>query len=213
MTRKTRAHSAEDKHQKYLMILDTTQRLFAKERVLQTTARIADEAGIAKGTVYLYFKTKEEIYMCLLVEQFGRWHRKLRDYLLDHHPSIDAFIAYICQSLSDFTVFLDLISRSAMILEENLSLKVLRESRLAMRQESLRSAQLVSRHFQNDQLNEKECLKRLRRFYTYSIAYWKECFPSHLVVKALPEDFSSSKSQMERYFNEIHFMARLIWNV
>ncbi|MGI8745296.1 MAG: TetR/AcrR family transcriptional regulator [Bryobacteraceae bacterium] len=37
---------------------------------------IADEAGIAKGTVYLYFRSKEEIYLAALVEDLQRFHEQ-----------------------------------------------------------------------------------------------------------------------------------------
>src|SRR5258705_1122081 len=43
-------------------ILDAAQRLFARYGYRKTTVdELAREAGIAKGTVYLYFKSKEEI--------------------------------------------------------------------------------------------------------------------------------------------------------
>ncbi len=38
-----------------------------------TVAQIADEAGLAKGTVYLYFKTKEEAFLAVTQEQLERW--------------------------------------------------------------------------------------------------------------------------------------------
>ena len=37
---------------------------------------IADEAGIAKGTVYLYFPSKKDIYLAALVEEFQRFHEQ-----------------------------------------------------------------------------------------------------------------------------------------
>ncbi len=37
---------------------------------------IADEAGIAKGTVYLYFPSKEEIYLAALVEDLQSFHEQ-----------------------------------------------------------------------------------------------------------------------------------------
>lgn len=52
------------------MILEATLRLFKRDRELHTAATISKEAKIAKGTLYLYFKTKEEIYGAL-GEQFS----------------------------------------------------------------------------------------------------------------------------------------------
>ncbi len=214
MVKKTRALSEGDKNHKYLMILDTTQRLFAQERVLHTMAKIADEAQVAKGTLYLYFETKEEIYMRLLVMQFRRWHQQLRDHILDQRPTLDDFVTYLCQSLAEVTVFLDLIATAAILLEDNLPIDVLRQSRLSMRQESLRSAQVISHNFHATEslgYTERECLLRLRRFYTYGIGYWKECFPSPMVIKALPDEFSDEKTQLEQFFQETLYMTRLIW--
>jgi AcrR family transcriptional regulator len=37
---------------------------------------IAEEAGIAKGTVYLYFRSKEEIYLAALLEDLQRFHQQ-----------------------------------------------------------------------------------------------------------------------------------------
>lgn len=37
---------------------------------------IAEEAGIAKGTVYLYFRSKEEIFLAALLEDLERFHEQ-----------------------------------------------------------------------------------------------------------------------------------------
>lgn len=36
-------------------------------------ARVARRAGMAKGTVFLYFKTKEALFLAITVEQFQSW--------------------------------------------------------------------------------------------------------------------------------------------
>jgi AcrR family transcriptional regulator len=94
------------------MILEATLRLFKRDRELHTAATISKEAKIAKGTLYLYFKTKEEIYMELLVSNFRRWHEILRNYLLDSKPTAEELIEYMCRSLADFTAFVDLFGPS-----------------------------------------------------------------------------------------------------
>ncbi len=43
-----------------------------------TMAQVAQAAGLAKGTLYLYFGTKEEIYLELLVGEFGEWMEGIR---------------------------------------------------------------------------------------------------------------------------------------
>lgn len=58
----------KDKNDKYERILKAAAKLFARQGFRQSTvAQVAREAGVADGTIYLYFKSKEE----LLVHHFN----------------------------------------------------------------------------------------------------------------------------------------------
>ena len=63
------AHTLEDKAARRAAILQAANVLFAAgERRLPKAAKIASATGLAKGTVYLYFRTKEETFAALLLE-------------------------------------------------------------------------------------------------------------------------------------------------
>jgi TetR/AcrR family fatty acid metabolism transcriptional regulator len=52
----------KDKNDKYHRILEAAVKVFAKQGFHQcTVAQIAKEAGVADGTIYLYFKNKDDI--------------------------------------------------------------------------------------------------------------------------------------------------------
>lgn len=68
-----RARDGGEKEARRQDILDAADLLFAERHDLANVADIAAAAGLAKGTVYLYFQSKEEIYLALHlrhVEQF-----------------------------------------------------------------------------------------------------------------------------------------------
>ena len=62
---RARALDGDDKEARRQTILDAAERLFGERHALANVADVAEAAGLAKGTVYLYFQTKEEIYLAL----------------------------------------------------------------------------------------------------------------------------------------------------
>src|SRR4030095_11133225 len=60
-------------------IIDAAIRVFARNGYYNS--RVADsarEAGIASGTIYLYFKTKDEILVTLFREKMAEWVAHVR---------------------------------------------------------------------------------------------------------------------------------------
>ena len=54
--------SKKNKNNKYHLILEAAVKVFARQGFYQSTvAQIAREAGVADGTIYLYFKNKDDI--------------------------------------------------------------------------------------------------------------------------------------------------------
>ena len=67
-----RAYGTEDKAARRRAILAAAAGLFvAGSGELPPVAQVAEAAGLAKGTVYLYFRTKEEVFSALLQEGWG----------------------------------------------------------------------------------------------------------------------------------------------
>lgn len=60
-------------------IIDAAVRVFARNGYYNSrVSDIAREAGIASGTIYLYFKTKDEILVTLFREKMAGWVARVR---------------------------------------------------------------------------------------------------------------------------------------
>jgi len=88
MAIRQRAIQAVDKQERHQAILDAAERLLlrAPDRI-PNVAEVADEAGLAKGTVYLYFPSKEELLLALHERNIDGFFSML-DALLVRHPRV-----------------------------------------------------------------------------------------------------------------------------
>jgi len=72
------------KSDKHIRILDAAVRVFAKKGFFQSRiSDIADEAGVADGTVYLYFKNKDDLLISIfevkMREVVERFHKEISE--------------------------------------------------------------------------------------------------------------------------------------
>ena len=73
-----RARKAEDKAERRRVILETARDLFAESRFEAIKmSDIAERSDLAKGTVFLYFPTKEALFLDLVEEDMGEWIAEL----------------------------------------------------------------------------------------------------------------------------------------
>lgn len=122
-TRKRRAISDSQKGQRRRAILDAALALFDDNHFEQLSmAQVATRAGLAKGTLYLYFPTREALFLALLTEQFEAFFRDL-DAVLGKAMSQTAFVDYLAQDLQARPRLLRLIAIMHTVLERNIDLE------------------------------------------------------------------------------------------
>lgn len=118
MVSKQRARSADDKHARRQQLLDAARSLHTERGLKWTMLEVAAQARLAKGTTYLYFQTKEELLLALLVEELGHWFAGLEGQLGAPDPA-----AAIAHDLDRRPTLVALLSVQASILEHNISLE------------------------------------------------------------------------------------------
>lgn len=95
---------AEERKQ---MILDCAKRLFSKSGYFNTQiSDIVKAANIARGTVYQYFKSKDDIFITIIENGYKEWQRTLADETKGIDPtemSVHDYVKFrIVNSLSHF---------------------------------------------------------------------------------------------------------------
>jgi AcrR family transcriptional regulator len=122
MVIRQRAIQAIDKEERHRAILDAAERLLLRspDRVA-SVAEVADEAGLGKGTVYLYFASKEELLLAMHERNLDRFFAAL-DALLerDDPVTIDDLVAVIGEYIVRPPLFLPLAARCFAVMAQSI---------------------------------------------------------------------------------------------
>src|SRR5262249_10161738 len=60
-----------------------------------TVAEIAREAGVADGTIYLYFKSKDDLLICLFEEKMARLNERMAEEVARHQDAPARLAAFL----------------------------------------------------------------------------------------------------------------------
>ena len=107
-----------DKEEKENRLLNTAFKLFTEKGIKETSIQeIVDNASVAKGTFYLYFKDKYEIRDILIVKKsqklFSDALKSLRkNYISDFSDSLIYIINYVIDELTKNPLLLKFISKN-----------------------------------------------------------------------------------------------------
>jgi AcrR family transcriptional regulator len=125
-----RAINDEQRAERRQTLLDIAWALFKESDFDQINVLdITNQAGLAKGTFYLYFKSKEELYLAVTRKQFLIWIDHLQKELSALESPVEATRAakMICQSLQEQPGLVRLLGILHVILERNLDAATARE--------------------------------------------------------------------------------------
>jgi AcrR family transcriptional regulator len=168
-----RAIQAEDKQERHDAILDAAERLLARspERVANV-AEVADEAGLAKGTVYLYFPSKEALLLAVhdrAIEAF--FHAVIALVEGNEQVGIEDMLALTRRHLVLPPLVLPLAARCFGLMAHSLPVEaaIAFKQRMAARLE--RAGAGLERHF--PQLAAGDGVALLRRSYALIIGLWQ----------------------------------------
>jgi len=110
-----------------------------------TMDQIAGDADIAKGTLYLYFRSKEQLFLALYEDELGRWFDTL-DIALEQNrrgASFDGVLQLMSASLKGRPAFLRLTAILHTVLERNIDHATAQNFQVNFKQRVLHSGALL----------------------------------------------------------------------
>jgi TetR/AcrR family transcriptional regulator len=117
-----RARSAEQKALRRRAVIEAAETYFLEVGYEAfSMAQLAKKTGVAKGTLYLYFKTREELFLTLYEQSLIRWSKVFMGYLSGSMTSKAYAQTLFTTALADGT-FLPLFIRLAHIIEHNVAI-------------------------------------------------------------------------------------------
>lgn len=122
MTLKLRARRPEDKQERRDAILKAARQLFTRSSHLETTvAEVAQRAGVAKGTVFLYFSTREALELAVLREEMADFFQEIDRELDESGRWTNARVtAIVTKAVAERRLLVRLLCRLETTLEHNI---------------------------------------------------------------------------------------------
>lgn len=173
MAIRQRAIQAEDKEERHQALLDAAERLLLRSPDrMPSVAEVADEAGLAKGTVYLYFPSKEELLLALHERNVQGFFRALIA-MLDGEARVDVarVLALTHEHIVTPPLFLPLAARVFGLMSQSIPAEaaIAFKQRMAGRLE--RAGAGLERHFRS--LAPGAGLVLLRHSYALILGLWQ----------------------------------------
>lgn len=183
LTQRLRAIDDNEKAARRQSILNAANTLFLEDTSgLPSVINIARRAGLAKGTVYLYFKTKEEIFLALLTKDYEKLMIEIAS-LLNSPSSPDAFIENIQSTLINFLdtnrQFMPLASMANSVLEQNVDIEIVGQFKLML----IDKIDLIDERFQRafPQFSKGQCGSLLLHSNALILGLWQmQIWPERL---------------------------------
>ena len=198
---KHNAITEQDKLARRAAFIATARCLFLAQQRLPNVADIAAEAGLAKGTVYRYFRSKDEIFIALLQDDFAELFSALAAAIPQlpkaNAEAATAFARVFSQQLQQRPTLLPLAAMVNAVLEHNLPLAVLKQFKQMLSDGLQQLGQLIASHIGS--INESAAAQLLLHSYGLTLGLWQALqYPPS--VQALLQS-SPELSNLQRDFN------------
>lgn len=173
-----RATQSEQKIERYHAILDAAERLWlAHPERMASVAEVAQHAGVGKGTVYLYFPSKEELLLALHSRHVENFFQAMMVMMSETKSlSVEQILGVVKTHMIAPPAFLPLASRCFALMEKCIPPQTAAEFHHGIAQWLQRAGGELSRHF--TQLTPEQAVSLLMQSYGLIVGLWQLLNPA-----------------------------------
>ena len=208
MAVKQRAMAAQDKEERRNAILDAVEELFlAHPDRMASVAEVAESAGLAKGTVYLYFPSKEEMLLALHERHVAHFFRALMAKLAERGPlDFDDIFPITLTHLIRVRAYLPLTSRCFAMMDRDIPTSSALAFKARIAQTLSAAGVELERHFA---LPAGKGIALLLHSYGLIVGLWQLLHPNERFGRAM--DRPEVRVLKRDYEKEIEEALRGLW--
>ncbi|MBI4854677.1 MAG: TetR family transcriptional regulator [Acidobacteria bacterium] len=191
---KKRAISDDLKDIRRESILNAVDFLLTKHSMQEISMEnVAETIKLAKGTLYLYFKTKEELFLSLLERAYLSWFEEIEIWVsAQEKVDIANFAEFIAESFSKKSTLLLLAPYSESILEKNILLERIIEYKRTMNLRLIALSLKISEKMPS--VDVEKITLSFMFVHAAIVGLYFKAFPSKIMLEALKQpDLSKLK--------------------
>lgn len=208
---KKRAVSDEQKSHRYDHILDCAFRLFLKTSYDQVSMdKVAAKAKVAKGTLYLYFQSKEELFLALKEREYLAWfddaNRALRqppgEGPMEIADQVRRCVDILVDSFKEREPMIRLVTTLHHILERNIDFETVVAFNRTIGQRLLQTGEILERAFPF--FKKGEGIRFLMQLKALVIGFHHVIEPAEIIEKLVRENDPTLKVYNMSFFEELN---------
>ncbi|GCE11148.1 TetR/AcrR family transcriptional regulator [Tengunoibacter tsumagoiensis] len=189
MEKGRRAIDDEQKEVRRQTILDTAWQLYQQHSYeTLTIADVAQATGLAKGTIFLYFKTKEALFLVVVEQQLESWFFEVNGVLesLAGRATIPQIAALFNDSLGKRPALTRLLAILHTLLEQNIDESAARQFKRMLKEHFLQTGNWLEKSLPFLGLGQgAHCLLQC---YALVIGFWHLTDAAPIVRRVLQEE-------------------------
>jgi AcrR family transcriptional regulator len=199
--------SAEAREQRINQLLDAAVALWlAHPERVPSVAEVASKAGLAKGTVYLYFRSKEDLLLAAHERHVQAFFAALVERASNRSPmSIDGMMELVGRHIADVPAFLPLATLVAGLMYKGITPEASQAFEARIAEHLKASGALLRNHFPLPDVDSGARL--LMRSYALILGLW-QLVGSEQPICTNPE---VSAMMLPSYASELDAALRALW--